>query len=86
MTSVTLRELFLFAENELRLATSYLYDLKFKQKNCEENIQKYKRWISESNEVICKSCIGKGKINHVYAQDDIKSETCETCHGSGLNG
>jgi len=86
MTKETLREFYLMTEKELNLAISYLYDLKLKQEHCEERIKKYKRWILESQDVICKSCIGKGKINHIYAQDDIKPQTCETCHGSGLNG
>ncbi len=38
-----------------------------------------------SKESICNNCNGYGYVNHWYDQDDVKSETCETCKGSGLS-
>lgn len=39
--------------------------------------------LAEARAGACNRCEGFGKVTVQYAQDDIKTETCDRCGGSG---
>lgn len=39
--------------------------------------------LAEARAGACKCCHGFGKVTVQYAQDDIKTETCDRCNGGG---
>ena len=85
MKSETIRLIHLNAAEEISKIGRELSDIEMRRRFLEEKKNKFIQIKSECEEYICKPCNGYGYIQHWYAQDDVKAETCEKCKGSGIN-
>lgn len=73
------------------LAANNLAQLEYRRSELRMELTGLEKRITETKEIkesfincACTSCLGHGYIRHQYAQDDIKTEKCDVCHGTGL--
>jgi Zn ribbon nucleic-acid-binding protein len=79
-----LRQAYLLASREVFRIECRMSEIDMERKGLERLLEPAFNVKSALASAACPSCLGQGYIRHVYAQDDIKSEKCETCGGDGL--
>ena len=70
-------------EIQRREATTKANDLKRQADSLERGAAIAAYLLAEARSGACGECRGFGRIRIQYAQDDIKSEHCEKCGGTG---
>lgn len=53
-------------------------------RSIEARIERYKLIRDATKHVVCPGCRGYGNVQVWNAQDDVKSEKCHQCKGTGL--
>lgn len=59
-------------------------DAEYQARIAREEIDRLMSVASHLRTAVCAGCNGVGTIQHWYAQDDVKAETCGQCKGSGV--
>ena len=58
-------------------------DLKNHIRQCEAQLEMIEIWRSDAGRSVCQDCNGSGHIRVYTAQDEVHSERCSSCGGSG---
>ena len=58
-------------------------DFKAQAIRCEKDAAMAAQLLTEARRGACGGCRGFGRVRIQYAQDDIKSERCDRCGGTG---
>jgi hypothetical protein len=81
---IALRQAYLMAAEEVLRIERRLSDLNMEQTALNKRLEIAKNIKSELAHATCHHCLGNGWVRVQYDQDDIKSERCDACEGSGL--
>lgn len=84
MTAEVFRLAFLSASSELGRIGRRQSELRMELRSLEERAVVCTKIKDGLALRICGSCQGHGHVQVWHAQDDVKSETCKACGGSGL--
>lgn len=79
-----LRSAYLIARNQRSLSESAWSAARMEVDRHEKNVAHYTEVEKGLKDCVCSECLGYGYIRVQHDQDDIKSEQCDRCKGTGL--
>ena len=81
-----IRQAYLLAWMEQTQCERRLSEIGMEQRRLEQRLETAKEIRVSLKDGACRECLGNGWVRIQHAQDDIKTEKCELCHGTGLPG
>lgn len=82
--SEVLKNAYVLARNQRATAHRELGDAEMEVRRHRKNLDHYKDIEDGLKEFVCQGCMGYGYVQVTYDQDDVKSEKCKSCAGTGL--